>query len=269
VTSFQVDQSGGAGAGVAGESRVDLWANTAVTLTCLSPPPSAQFLWEVLYAPTGSAAVITNPNSQVASITPDVNTRSFRLHLRINAGGAGSDFYFILSCPKDSFGNPVNNGWRTPAWNEQEAEQNQGGNTLGYLPDYDRIILAVAALGGGSGPTTYTAATVTHTNSPYAIQPTDRTIKFDYSAWDGTAGSLVATLPPTPLIGEAHSFTNFKWAEVGGLPSPFPMINAAANFVQPYDPGTEVSGQTVHETAITDFGGSATVIWNGLEWLLF
>ena len=271
TASFQVDQSSGAGSGVAGEARIDLWLLQPVTLTCLSPPPGAVFLWEILYAPSGSAAVITDPTSQVAFITPDVNTRSFRLHLRINAGGAGFDFYFILCCTRDGFGSLVNNGWRTPALDEQQDDQNQGGNTYGYLPDYDQIILDIAegGGGGGGGGVVYTSATITHTNSPYTIRPLDLNVNFDYSAWDGAAGALIGTLPSAPLVGETHHLTNFKWATVGGNPSPWPLVNAGSNNLQPYAPSTDVSGQLVHETTITDFNGKATLVWDGAEWMLY
>lgn len=145
TASFQIDQPSGAGTGTAGQSRIDLWEGIALNLSCLSPPPGATFLWQILGAPLSSSAIIINPTSQVAHFTPDTNLESWRVELTINSGGPGLVFVFILSCAKNNVGVSVLHGWRLPAIDEQTIEQNQGGNVDGWAPDWVTMIRDIGA----------------------------------------------------------------------------------------------------------------------------
>jgi hypothetical protein len=161
--SFQIDQPSGAGSGTAGLARRDLWVGKACTLTCTNPPAGATFLWELLYAPPGSTAVVINPNSVAATFTPDRPTQSFRLRLTINSGGPGNVFIFIIACTFDVTGAATNRTWRTPAVNEQETEGNFGGNQNGYAPDYDQIIFDLLANAFGSSGQGWVRRTANYT----------------------------------------------------------------------------------------------------------
>jgi hypothetical protein len=190
--SFKIDQPSGAGSGTSGLSRKDLWVNKACTLTCTSPPAGATFLWELLYGPPGSTAVIINPNNVAATFTPDKLTQSFRLRLTINAGGPGNVFIFIIACTFDTTGIAANRSWRTPAVNEQETEGNFVGNPNGYSPDYDQIIfdlLANAFGGSGQGWVRKTAN--------YTGQAGDGTVLADT-----TGGPWTYTFPTGPTDGQ-------------------------------------------------------------------
>lgn len=196
--SFEIDQPGGAGSGTAGQSRIDLWINTLCNLTCLNPPAGASFNWQILSAPSGSTATIINPTAQVAQFTPDVNTKSFRLKLTINAGGPGLTFIFIISCPKDNTGTVVNRGWRTPALNESNTDNNAGGNTQGYDPDYETIIFdllanAFGAGGGGLAGVLY----VTHASVSPQLSSSQNCASCDTDS-GGALPSIAFPTSPTP-----------------------------------------------------------------------
>lgn len=223
--SFQIDQADGAGTGVSGESRIDLWEGQTVTLSALNPPVGATFLWELLYAPPSSSAPLINPNAQVASITPDVNTESWRVSLTINSGGPGLSFVFILSCPNDNAGSPVNHSWRLPAVDEQGHEQNQGGNTRGWQPDYEKIIGDLMSISGGVTPwVTISAA------SPTLAQGSNTSYKFS-----SISNAISATVPLAPQNGDEMCL---RWEEGPDNPVTINRVLSGTLIEDPYHPNS-------------------------------
>lgn len=196
--SFQIDQPTGAGSGTTGLSRDDLWVSTSCNLTATNPPVGATFLWTLLYQPPTSSATITNPSSMVATFEPDVLTQSFRLNLKINAGGPGLSFNFIIAATKTNTGVLANRGWRTPALNEQDDEGNFAGNTSGYTPDYDKIVLDILANAEfGSSPTGYFY--ITFSSSPYTI-PNSGVVHLDIDTTHAPQGNIQVNLPVAPSL---------------------------------------------------------------------
>lgn len=249
--SFQIDQPTGAGTGTAGQSRKDLWQSTACNLVCNNPPPGATFLWSLLYKPPASTATIINPTSSTAQFTPDLVTQSYRLNLQINAGGPGLSFNFIVACTKNNTGSITNRGWRTPALDEQDSENNFAGNGNGYVPDYDQIILdllANAQFSGSSGPSGY--AYVTHTNSPYTVANTG-TIHVDADVNAAPAGPIIIALPAAPTLMQYLEIKN-------------PFGGAATYPIQVQGNGFLIDGASSYDIAM-DYGG-IILRFNGSAW---
>ncbi len=70
MAEFRIDQVGGAGTGVAGESRLDLVPGFAITLVATSPAPGpgVSFVWELLDQVGSPAAVLSGETTDTATI---------------------------------------------------------------------------------------------------------------------------------------------------------------------------------------------------------
>lgn len=74
--------------GVPKKARDDILRGAAVILRNGDPAGVKSSRWTLLGRPYGSSAVLTNPTSPVAGITPD-KFGTYRVKLEVNAGGAG------------------------------------------------------------------------------------------------------------------------------------------------------------------------------------
>lgn len=119
------NQPSGAGPGVAGKARNDIWISQAVEL--VSSGTGSTYLWELLSAPPGSSAVITSPTSSPASITPDV-IGTYRIQLTVDGGGVGNVYTRVIRARYDATGVILHRGWALPAVDEEEGEADYGTN---------------------------------------------------------------------------------------------------------------------------------------------
>lgn len=149
ASAFTINQPGGAGAGVLGQARKDIWQNIQVDLVCATV--EASYLWEFMVdgIPPGSTAVINNPTLGTANFTPDV-VGSYRVRLTTNGGGTGNTTTKVISVTKDNLGAVVDNGIRKPAYDERPPENNFGGNSRGTAPDYEALVDYVNTLSSGA-----------------------------------------------------------------------------------------------------------------------
>lgn len=82
---IRINQPGGPGTGSPGISRDDLLLHTSVELRNVDDNGVQRWFWSLLDKPPGSTATIANPNSAVATFTPDVYG-TYRIYLRVNDG---------------------------------------------------------------------------------------------------------------------------------------------------------------------------------------
>jgi hypothetical protein len=142
AAQITIDQPSGAGAGTPGESRSDIWLSQQVDLT--SSGTGSTYLWEVLDRPPGSTAPLNNPATSVADITPDV-AGSYRIRLTVDGGGSGNITTRIVRARYTSTGILTHRGWAPPAVEENDDEDNEGGNTRGWAPEWETIVTDIDA----------------------------------------------------------------------------------------------------------------------------
>jgi hypothetical protein len=150
MPTITFDQSG-LPAGVAGRSRSDIVAATAVTITAGGVVGTAVF--GLLGRPTASAAVLSGVGL-TRSITPDVAGK-YRVRIIDDNDGSSTTHTFTVRT--------ANRGLAPLAWNEranplandvdvdpgtwvEESETNEGGLANGYHPDLEALVNAVDAI---------------------------------------------------------------------------------------------------------------------------
>ena len=72
----------------AGQARRDVLKGVPVTLRNGDDTGVTSWRWRLLYRPPGSTATITNPNSAVATITPDKDGGTYHVALEVNGGSS-------------------------------------------------------------------------------------------------------------------------------------------------------------------------------------
>lgn len=131
------DQPTGAGSGVAGEARNDIWLSQVVNL--VSSGTGTTYLWELLDAPPGSSAAITNDTSSTANLTPDV-VGTYRVQLTVDGGGVDNVVVKVIRARFDNSGALASRGWALPAIDEEVGEANYGSNTRHWAEPWESII---------------------------------------------------------------------------------------------------------------------------------
>lgn len=123
-----------------GISRRDLVAGIPVILRNGDDTGVTRWNWTLLYKPPGSTAVIQNPNSAVATLTPDVRGASYRLQLSINRGRKSHGEVQIIV-----FRVPDGAGLALPAVGERGSESNYlingNPNTASWADEFVRFYL--------------------------------------------------------------------------------------------------------------------------------
>lgn len=123
-----------------GTSRRNLVAGVPVVLRNGDDAQVSSWRWVLLYKPPSSSAVILNPNSAVATITPDVRGHSYRLRLSINGGrlSHGEVQTIVFRVPDGS-------GFAAPAVGERGSESNYiingNPNTAAWADEFVRRYL--------------------------------------------------------------------------------------------------------------------------------
>jgi hypothetical protein len=131
------DQPTGAGAGVAGKARNDLWLSQAVDM--VSSGTGSTYLWELLDAPPGSSAVIANPTASTANITPD-EVGTYRIQLTVDGGGLDNVIVKVIRARFSDSGELLFRGWALPAIDEEIDEADYGTNTRHWAEVWESII---------------------------------------------------------------------------------------------------------------------------------
>lgn len=139
VASIKFAQTG-LPAVAAGLARRDIAKSVPVTMRNGDDTGVTSWRWTLLYKPPGSTAVIVNPNSAVATLTPDVDGHSYRIQLSINGGKPA-----LGEVQTRVFRVPDHAGLAAPAAGEQGAEANYVvdavTNTWGWSDEYNRRFL--------------------------------------------------------------------------------------------------------------------------------
>lgn len=133
AVEITINQPSGAGAGVVGKARNDIWLDKVVEL--VSSGAGSSWLWELLDRPFGSSAVITNETAQICSIDPDV-IGTYRVKLTTEAG-------FVIKVFRVRFsgsGVLTKRGWALPAVEEEKGEADYGFNTRHWAEVWDTLI---------------------------------------------------------------------------------------------------------------------------------
>ena len=178
------DQPTGAGLGVAGVARNDLWLGQPIDFSC-AEPGNTTFLWELLDAPLGSVATLTTPTLATTSLTAAL-IGTYRVRLTTNGGGAGNVQTRVFRVRYNSLGVLTNRGWAYPAPHEIDEESNYTGNTRGYAEPFETILEDVRVnLGVGGGGT----QTVKHEGVTQSTLVTT----FDFTGAGVTASGAGAT----------------------------------------------------------------------------
>ncbi len=156
------NQPTGAGAGVAGKARNDIWLSQVVNM--VSSGTGTTYLWELLDAPPGSAATIGNPTLSTANVTPDV-MGTYRISLKVDSGGGDNTIIKVIRARYDSSGVLTLRGWALPAVDEEIEEADYGTNTRHWdevwqsiLPDIRKNLTRVLVFqpNGTAGGNIYT-----------------------------------------------------------------------------------------------------------------
>jgi hypothetical protein len=125
----------------AGQARRDVAVGVPVTLRNGDDSGVTTWRWVLLYRPPGSSATIANPNSAVATITPDVDGGTYRIQLSINGAREA-----LGEVQTRVFRVPDAAGLAAPAANERGDEANYVvdavTNTWGWADEYNRRYLA-------------------------------------------------------------------------------------------------------------------------------
>ena len=139
VASIKFAQTG-LPAVASGLARRDIAKSVPVTMRNGDDTGVTSWRWTLLYKPPGSTAVIVNPNSAVATLTPDVDGHSYRIQLSINGGKPA-----LGEVQTRIFRVPDHAGLAAPAAGEQGAEANYVvdavANTWGWSDEYNRRFL--------------------------------------------------------------------------------------------------------------------------------
>lgn len=139
VASIKFAQTG-LPAVAAGLARRDIAKSVPVTMRNGDDTGVTSWRWTLLYKPPGSTAVIVNPNSAVATLTPDVDGHSYRIQLSINGGKPA-----LGEVQTRIFRVPDHAGLAAPAAGEQGAEANYVvdavANMWGWSDEYNRRFL--------------------------------------------------------------------------------------------------------------------------------
>lgn len=218
------DQPLGAGAGVPGEARSDLWLSRAVNLS-VGTSGNTTYEWELLDKPLGSAAVLSTPTAATSGFTPDI-IGTYRVRLVTNGGGAGNIQILVFRVRYNSSGALSKRGWAMPAIGETAGEANYGGNTRAWAQVLEDII--------GSIDTTLDDLATSLGGRP--LDTTTALSPGDVYVWDGTewvpgpafapggdlGGSATAQVVEgiqgiavdvtAPLSGQALVFNGTEWA---------------------------------------------------------
>ena len=130
-----ISQPEGAGPGLEGLARNDIWLDQKVLLTAVGSE-NFTYQWAFLSIPRGSKAKIVGEEDVVASFVPDV-VGTYRVQLITNGGGAGNVQVKVIRCRYDNTGkNLANRGWAYPGIGEQDEESNypieEGVNVRGW-----------------------------------------------------------------------------------------------------------------------------------------
>lgn len=151
LPSFRINQPGGGGTGTLDTARpYGLRQGVAVNLVTTETGP---YLWEIVAAPPGSAAALSNAEEATASITPDVTNLPWRIRLTTGTGISAKTRIFVMGADLNSSGASVGDGFMPPAYGEKEGEDNS--TDRGYAARVETILetLRVLAGSGGSGST--------------------------------------------------------------------------------------------------------------------
>lgn len=108
---IRVDQLTGAGEGVAGVSRNDLWKEKPVQLTDVGG--NTAWRWSLISKPEGSVAVLTGADTATATFTPDLSG-DYKIKLVINTSGVTK--YTTVRVRNADDGQPVRRGWTLPGF---------------------------------------------------------------------------------------------------------------------------------------------------------
>jgi len=138
VITIDQDRDIGFSAGTAGEARNDLWLSRTIRPHC-DTGGITTFAWSLLDIPPGSTATVANSTTNTPSFTPDLSG-SYRLQLVTDGGGAGNVQVLICAVLYDTNGMLLGRGWRSPAVGETSDENNFGGQTRGWAPDFEFIL---------------------------------------------------------------------------------------------------------------------------------
>ncbi len=136
AAQLTINQALGAGAGVAGKARNDIWEGQVVSLVSTG---GTVWLWELLSIPNGSASALATPTAMTATLTPDV-TGTYRVRLTEDGITRQTRVFRVRY---DSAGALKNRGWALPAVDEGEDEgvdeANYGTNVRGWDEPWDTI----------------------------------------------------------------------------------------------------------------------------------
>lgn len=133
------DQPSGAGSGVPGTARKDLWLSQQINLS-VATSGNNTYEWALLDIPPGSAVELSSTTDMAVDFTPDV-AGTYRVRLVTNGGGAGNIQILVLRVRFSNTGALVNRGWALPALGESgTSENNYAGNTRGYDEVFEFIL---------------------------------------------------------------------------------------------------------------------------------
>lgn len=142
------DQPSGAGAGVPGTARQDLWLSQQIDLS-VGTGGNSSYQWELLDKPPGSAAALATPTAATSSFTPDL-VGTYRIRLVTNGGGAGNVQILVFRVRYNNVGALTERGWALPGLGEAGIEENNyGGNARGYDQVLRYIFADLLPVAGG------------------------------------------------------------------------------------------------------------------------
>lgn len=134
------DQPTGAGSGVPGTARNDLWLSQPVLLS-VATSGNSTYEWELIDKPPGSSTALGTPKASTSDFTPDL-VGTYRIRLITNGGGAGNIQILVFRVRYNSVGALADRGWALPGLGEAgTTENNYGGNARGY----DQVLRAIFA----------------------------------------------------------------------------------------------------------------------------
>jgi hypothetical protein len=134
AAEITINQPLGAGAGVAGKARQDIWLSKEVEL--VSSGDGSDFLWELLDRPLGSAATLTDEETALATFTPD-KVGTYRIRLTIDE----LEYVVrVVRCRYDNLGVLTQRGWAFPAIDEQFGEANYDTNERHWAEVWETIM---------------------------------------------------------------------------------------------------------------------------------
>ncbi len=157
--NMRIDQPLGAGSGVSGNARDNLWENRSIELHDTGTGMTSSREWILEDKQPGVVATISNPTSSPALFTPPVGGGgSYRVTLRydgVSDPNLGAIYEqknksFVFRVTRDQAGAAIPNLFPLPAAFEAKEESNgisgQGEAGRGYAPLFDPIRAAVREL---------------------------------------------------------------------------------------------------------------------------